>query len=53
MTQIIDIESKKVYEVNPSHEGENNLVCPKSSPSRRKKSKKCLQWNQTKGDGQC
>lgn len=53
MTQIIDIESKKVYEVNPSHEGENNLVCPKCSPSRRKKNEKCLQWNQGKGVGQC
>jgi len=53
MTQIIDIETKKIYEINPIRNGENNLVCPKCSALRRKKHEKCLQWNQSKGVGQC
>lgn len=53
MTQIFDLEEKRIYEIQAGKEGENKITCPKCSYSRKNKRDRCLQWNEAKGIGQC
>lgn len=53
MTQIKDIRTQAVYDIDAPRAGENNLACPKCSSERRKKRARSLQWNAAKGVGQC
>lgn len=50
---IQNTETKELFEVNPTRSGENQMVCPQCSASRKKKRDKCLNWNTDKNVGQC
>ena len=50
---IIDIETKKLYEINPTRAGENYMTCPVCSATRKKKRDKCFVWNADKNVGHC
>lgn len=50
---IQNVQSKELYEINPVRQGENQMMCPECSQSRKKKRDKCLNWNADKGVGQC
>lgn len=51
--RIINIQTKKVFDIEISKNGENQLLCPECSDSRKKKTDKCLSWNATKNTGYC
>jgi len=50
---IIDTDTKKLYEINPTRSGENYMLCPVCSATRKKKRDKCFVWNDTKKVGHC
>lgn len=50
---IIHIESKQEYVIYPKSNGENNLICPVCSHTRKKKTDKCMGYNLQKGAGRC
>lgn len=51
--QIIDIDTKKIYDINPTKSGENIIECPACEGDRKKKHDKTLSWNNQKGTGHC
>lgn len=52
--KIIDIESRREYEISPTRQtGEQSMVCPKCSHTRTKKSDKPMHWNAEKEAGYC
>ena len=52
--KIIDIESRREYEITPSRtEGEESMQCPKCSKSRTKSKDKPMHWNIKKETGYC
>ncbi|MDR2584752.1 MAG: toprim domain-containing protein [Prevotellaceae bacterium] len=50
---IIDTQTKEKYYVDVSKTGENSIVCPVCSGDRKKKTDRCLRWNNDKGTGLC
>lgn len=51
--QVLEINSKKIYEITPTKSGENIIECPACYADRKKKSEKTLSWNNQKGAGHC
>lgn len=50
---VLDLTTKKEYEVVAVKQGENPQTCPVCSPERRKKLDKCFSFNLLKGAGKC
>lgn len=50
---VLDLTTKKEYEVIAFKQGENPQTCPVCSPERRKKLDKCFSFNLLKGAGKC
>lgn len=50
---VIDLKTKKEYTIEPNKTGENTMVCPECSHTRKKKTNKCFGFNVNKGAGRC
>jgi twinkle protein len=50
---VLDLTTKKEYEVLALKQGENPQTCPVCSPERKKKLDKCFSFNLAKGAGKC
>lgn len=50
---VIDLKTKKEYTIEPNKNGENTMVCPECSHTRKKKTDKCFGYNVNKGAGRC
>jgi twinkle protein len=50
---VIDLTTKKEYEITATKQGENQQTCPVCSPNRKKKTDKCFSFNLLKGAGRC
>ena len=51
--EVIDLNTKEVYQINVTKNGENQQVCPVCSHTRKKKTDKCFSFNLQKGAGKC
>jgi twinkle protein len=51
--KIISLNTKNIYEIDISRQGENNIKCPECSDNRKKKNAKPFRWNNTKLVGHC
>lgn len=51
--KILSITTKKVYDLELSKSGENQMPCPECSEHRKKKHVKCFSYNVVKGAGYC
>ena len=51
--KVINLADKKEYTIDVHKNGENQMVCPECSPTRRKKTDKCFSFNLNKGAGRC
>jgi twinkle protein len=51
--RIISHTTKNIYDIDFKKQGENTVKCPECSESRKKKSLKPFQWNNTKMVGYC
>ena len=51
--KITSITTKKVYDLELSKSGENQMPCPECSQDRKKKTQKCFSFNVAKGAGYC
>lgn len=50
---IIDLNTKTEYQIEVSKNGENQMICPVCSHTRKKKTDKCFSFNLLKGAGRC
>ena len=50
---VIELNSKKEYEIEVTKNGENQMICPVCSHTRKKKTAKCFSFNLLKGAGRC
>jgi twinkle protein len=50
---VLDLKTKLEYEINVNKTGENTIVCPVCSHTRKKKTDKCFGYNVQKGAGRC
>lgn len=50
---VFNPENKEQYEINVNKTGENTILCPVCSHTRKKKTLKCFGFNLTKGAGKC
>ena len=51
--KVINLADKKEYTIDVHKNGENQMVCPECSPTRKKKTDKCFSFNLNKGAGRC
>lgn len=51
--KVINLSDKKEYTIDVHKNGENQMVCPECSPTRKKKTDKCFSFNLNKGAGRC
>ena len=51
--KVINLVDKKEYVIDVQKNGENQMVCPECSASRKKKTDKCFSFNLSKGAGRC
>ena len=51
--KIISLNTKNIYDLDVSKQGENTLKCPECTANRKKKSAKPFQWNNIKLVGFC
>lgn len=51
--KVINLADKKEYIIDVQKNGENQMVCPECSASRKKKTDKCFSFNLSKGAGRC
>ena len=50
---VIDLNTKKEFEITVTKNGENQMICPVCSHTRKKKTDKCFSFNLMKGAGRC
>jgi len=51
--KVINLADKKEYTIDVHKNGENQMVCPECSATRKKKTDKCFSFNLNKGAGRC
>lgn len=51
--KIINLADKLEYEIHVNKNGENAMICPVCSESRKNKTAKCFSFNASKGAGRC
>lgn len=51
--KVINLADKKEYIIDVHKNGENQMVCPECSATRKKKTDKCFSFNLNKGAGRC
>ncbi len=51
--KVINLADKKEYIIDVQKNGENQMICPECSASRKKKTDKCFSFNLSKGAGRC
>jgi twinkle protein len=51
--KVINLADKKEYIIDVQKNGENQMVCPECSATRKKKTDKCFSFNLSKGAGRC
>ena len=51
--KVINLADKKEYTIDVQKNGENLMLCPECSPTRKKKTLKCFSFNLGKGAGRC
>jgi twinkle protein len=50
---VLDPQTKQTYEIDVNKSGENTILCPVCSHTRKKKTLKCFGFNLQKGAGKC
>lgn len=53
MTKLLDIKTRKVYEVDVRNSGQSKLRCPACDDTNKDKREKSLSWNEKGGVGHC
>lgn len=51
--KVINLADKKEYTIDVHKNGENQMICPECSSTRKKKTDKCFSFNLNKGAGRC
>ena len=51
--KVINLADKKEYTIDVHKNGENQMICPECSATRKKKTDKCFSFNLNKGAGRC
>ena len=53
MTKLLDIKTKKVYDIDVRNSGQSKLRCPACDETNKDKREKSMSWNERDGVGHC